>query len=172
MKKLIIVLLFTTAFSIFISGCISQSEYESLQQELSTTKQELSITQGKLEDTQIELSATQDKLNSTQDKILMLEAKYPLHYFETIRELERWIEQHQGQDKPSADKMHGEALRIQYEAMLDGYLISAVTFPTEEGYWVTVLEAIASREIYWWHPTELEAHRNTLDYYDYRESIK
>jgi len=132
---------------ILLSGCVSKTEYSNLELQCQSLQQELSVTQDKLTD---------------------LKANYPLHYFESRSTLVRWIKQHKGIGQTTADKDYGEALRIQYEAMLDGYLISASYWDIDESYGTIWLSAVAGDNIYWWFIDEAEIQEEDIYYYDYR----
>ena len=141
-----------------LAGCVSQSEYEALQAEYES------------------LQASYDSLNADYDSVSqeLAEIKefYPPKDFSSYSELSEWVSNHVKPEMTTADKDFGEALKIQEEALRDGYIVSAVAadrtdYSTEWTVRVYVVynTAIVNGTLYWWYPYESEVWQHPITVY-------
>ena len=90
----------------------------------------------------------QDAHYDMTEELARIKSVCPPRDFETYEELSDWVDNHIKPERNTADKQYGEALKIQEEALADGYIISAwadqdTNCDTGESYYFIYAAAIA-----------------------------
>jgi len=129
-----------------LGGCVAKSKYEALQADYQA------------------LQADYDALNAdyqaASSELADIKAVYPPRDFESYSELSEWANKHIKPERSTADKWYGEALKVQEEALTDGYIVSAnisdITDYSTGWTGRTFLvcnTAVAGGTLYWWDPS-------------------
>ncbi len=141
-----------------LAGCVAKSEYEALQAELDGLQSDLT-------DLQADYGAASEELAEIKEV-------YPPRDFSSYSELSEWVSNHVKPEWTTADKDYGEALKIQEEAVRDGYIVSAVAadrtdYSTEWTVRVYTVynTAIVDGTLYWWFPYESELWQHPITVY-------
>jgi chaperonin cofactor prefoldin len=164
---------------ISLAGCIGvpqsefealQAEYEALQAEHATLGNENTSLKAELQTVQSDLTNLQadyeainvdyDTLNADyeaiDEELAEIKEVYPPRDFPSMRELEDWLRANDVSDEPPAtfaEGVYSKALRIQEDALNDGYIVSAWIdyYPETQEFYINCT-AVADGYVWMWDP--------------------
>lgn len=134
-RNLSIIFLTLLCLSMFaLTGCISKSDYEALEAELesqkninSTLTSEKSALSSEVSSLESDLQNLQAQYDAKESELEDIKDTYPPRDFDTVGELRNWLLGNGISDlpiTPTIEEWYLKALDLQYNALLDGYIIS------------------------------------------------
>jgi len=123
--------------------------------ELTTTQAELTTTQAELTTTQAELTTTQTEYEATKQELTEIKKVYPPDDFSSRSELVDWLKANDVSEEPpasSVESVYSRALKIQQDALKDGYIISVDIDELGEGSFLIACVAIIDGDFWSWGP--------------------
>ncbi len=90
-----------------------------------------------------------------QEELNILRTLYPPHDFSSLSELQEWLAQNkvsEREDVTSGERWYSKALKIQEDALMDGYIISVDYDDDDEGNTSISCVAIIDGDIWYWDP--------------------
>jgi hypothetical protein len=112
----------------------------------------LFIGRAQLSDLEEENSALEAELIQVQTELDSISSVYPPREFVSLEELENWLAQNDVSEMnveyDDIEARYSQALRLQYEASLDGFIVSADYDWPIYVYCITIIEG----KIYVWEP--------------------
>ena len=139
---------------------VSRAQYNDLQADLDAAQEQNSTLSGQLQQAQSSVSSLQGDLNQLQDdyddvsqELSELKDAPPARYFSSVSELERWLLTNPISNEPWATTYEGwytKALRLQQDALADGYIISIQYHFCDERQVIEYIACIAIIDGYLW----------------------
>lgn len=141
----------------------SKLELESVSGELDSTKSELESVQSELDSVQNKFTATESELQSVQselgelgDELAEIKKVYPPRDFSSTNELREWLISNTVSEMTPSKTIQdwfAKALKIQEDALKDGYIISAeIDYNEQTGKVNVICAAIIDGEYWGWDP--------------------
>jgi len=133
MNKLLsylLVIVFISTGLLAAAGCTSNDDSQlslQLDSQLKETQSRLAAAQSELSQAQTDFNASKASLEAANKKVAELEAKATPRYFKDPVELANWLAKDPVSEEPNALTYVGwyqKALRVQQNAIKDGFLIS------------------------------------------------
>lgn len=106
-----------------------------------------------------ELAAVELERDTAQQALADLQEICPLKNFESLTKLDTWLASNTVSEEPDtswADAWFRKALRIQQDAMEDGYLINADYEVYPDDYITVSCTAVIDGKLFWWDPEDDE----------------
>ncbi len=146
-----------------LAGCgVSKADYDALQAENADLTTELAAAQSDLTALQNDYDALDADYQAASSELAVLEAVYPPRDFSSISELEDWLRNNDVSEEPIttyAEAWYRKALKIQEDALADGYVISAdYDYDAQTDIYFVYCVAIIDGDIWYWDPETDEPH--------------
>lgn len=134
-NRLLLIVLVILCLSLFtLTGCVSKSDYESLEAELASQKSanaaltaEKSLLSTEVSSLEDELEDLQAQYDAKASELEDIKEVYPQRDFSTIGELRTWLNGNSISELPitqTVEEWYLKALDLQYDALVDGFIIS------------------------------------------------
>ena len=132
-----------------LAGCVSKSEYETLQADYDELEANYETLQADYDELDANYVAVEAELADIQQV-------YPPRDFSSLQELQDWLLANDVSERPvitTAERWYSKALEIQEDALKDGYMVSAEVFYDEntELFYVTCT-TIINGDLWFWDP--------------------
>ncbi len=160
-KCLLVATILVLALLLIVVGCVPVDNYND---EYIQLLKDYEVLNGNYAELQSEATddqeALQDALAECQNQPAPAPAQLQPRLFANIAELDTWIDAQPVPSRESSDAVQwfDRALRLQRQALEDGYLINVeLDSEDDEVYSVYCTATLADGSYYWWEPDTLEA---------------
>ena len=148
-NPLLIGLLVLCLAMVSLAGCVSKSEYETLQADYDELEANYETLQADYNELDANYVAVEAELADIQQV-------YPPTDFSSLSELQDWLLQNDVSERPVAtiaETWYSKALQIQEDALKDGYIVSVdYDYDVETDLFYIYCATIINGDIWYWDP--------------------
>ena len=159
-NKLLVAVLICIVFLIgwSVSGTVPKQKYLQLESQNEASKVENQSLKADLDEMSTNYSRLEQDYEAVSAELAQIREVYPPREFNSYQELTEWLRTNPVSDegqKEYAEDTYEQALRIQEDALKDGYIVSATCVYDEETELYTILsETVINGHMFWWYPDE------------------
>lgn len=158
-KKLLVSVVVLVVAPLLMVGCaagVSEEEYDEVKSDLDAAQSQIQSLQSDLDAAESQIETLQSDFEAAQAELAALQEIYPPGNFASVADLESWLASNTISDEAPAayaPAWFRKALRLQQDALVDGYLISAdYDYDANTDLYYVWCNTVIGSQIFYWDP--------------------